>query len=178
VNITEQQADQKRLIEAAKRDPSHFADLYEANFERVYAFVARRVRTRDEAEDATGEIFHQALASLPGFEWNGAPFVAWLLGIATRVLARRWQLASKRNEVPADELDLVAIQSQAERQALFRQLLERLPEDQRRVLQRRFFEQRSIREIAQELGRSPGAVKQLQFRALEALRDQMRNRHE
>src|SRR5262249_20072705 len=148
VSITEQEADQRRLIEAAQRDPTRFAGLYEANFDRVYAFVARRVRTREEAEDATGEVFHQALASLSRFEWNGTPFVAWLLGIATRVLARRWQLASKTNEVPVDDLDLLVIQSQAERQAMFRQLLERLPPDQRRVLEQRFFQQRSIREIA------------------------------
>lgn len=178
MNVIERDAEQKRLIEAAQRDPSCFADLYEANFDRVYAFVARRVPTREEAEDATAEVFHQALGSLAGFEWNGTPFVAWLLGIAARVLARRWQCASRRNEVPADDLDLVAIQSHAERQALFRQLLERLPADQRRVLERRFFDQHSIREIAQELGRSEGAVKQLQFRALETLRDQMRDRHE
>jgi RNA polymerase sigma factor (sigma-70 family) len=53
-----------------------------------------------------------------------------------------------------------------------------LPPDQRRVLEGRFFEQRSIRELAQELGRSEGAVKQLQFRALETLRNHMRDRRE
>jgi RNA polymerase sigma-70 factor (ECF subfamily) len=61
---------------------------------------------------------------------------------------------------------------------LFSQLLERLPADQCHVLERRFFEQRSIREIAQEMGRSEGAIKQLQFRALETLRSLVRDRHE
>ena len=58
------------------------------------------------------------------------------------------------------------------------QLLEQLSEDQRRVIERRFFAQRSIREIAHDMGRSEGAIKQLQFRALETLRAQVRNRHE
>jgi RNA polymerase sigma-70 factor (ECF subfamily) len=178
LKATEHDADEQRLIEEARRDPNRFAVLYETNFDRVYAFVARRVPCREEAEDATAEVFHQALGSLAGFEWNGRPFIAWLLGIAARVLAQRWRRSTARSEVSDFDVEAIATQNHAERQALFRQLLERLPAEQRRVLQHRFFEQRSIREIAQELGRSEGAVKQLQFRALATLRDQMRNRHE
>src|SRR4030095_4374771 len=70
--------DERLLVEARKADPSRFADLYERNFDRVYAFVARRVGSRSEAEDLTAEVFHQALAHLRRFEWRGAPFRAWL----------------------------------------------------------------------------------------------------
>src|SRR2546422_11747573 len=73
---------ERLLIEAAQRDRSRFADLYEANFERVYAFVARRVRDRDEAEDLTSEVFHQALANLARFEWRGVPLPAWVFPVA------------------------------------------------------------------------------------------------
>ena len=178
MKVTEHDVDERRLVEAAQRDPRRFAGLYEANFRRVYAYVARRVRSREEAEDLTAEVFHQALAGLSRFEWQGTPFVAWLLGIASRLLARRWQRAAIQPEVLSDDLELAAVNDQAERQALFAQLLDRLPPDQRRVLEGRFFEQRSIRELAQELGRSEGAVKQLQFRAIETLRNQVRDRHE
>ena len=58
------------------------------------------------------------------------------------------------------------------------ELVDRLPADQQTVIQRRFVEQKSIREIAHELGRSEGAIKQLQFRALETLRGQVRKSHE
>lgn len=172
MKTTEHEADEQRLVEAAQRDPSRFADLYEANFDRVYAFVARRVPSREEAEDVTAEVFHQALAGLAGFEWQGTPFVAWLLGIASHLVARRWQ--ASRPEAVLDELEVAATSDQAERQALFTQLLERLPEDQRHVIRRRFLEHRGIREIAHEMGRSEGAIKQLQFRALETLRSQVR----
>ena len=178
MKATEHDADERRLIEEVRRDPNRFAELYEANFDRVYAYVDRRVPGRAEAEDVTAEVFHQALGSLASFEWDGTPFIAWLLGIAARVLAQRWRRSMARSEVSGFDLDAIATQNHAERQALFRQLLDRLPTDQRRVLEWRFFEQRSIREIAQELRRSEGAVKQLQFRALATLRDQMRNRHE
>ena len=64
------------------------------------------------------------------------------------------------------------MESVEQRAALF-QLVDRLPDDQRRVVILRFVEQKSIREIAQEMGRSEGAIKQLQFRALEKLRASM-----
>jgi hypothetical protein len=82
LSVVRNLADERLLIEAAQQDPSRFAELYEKNFHRVYAFVARRVRDRDEAEDVTAEVFHEALRSLGRFQWRGAPFAAWLLRIA------------------------------------------------------------------------------------------------
>ena len=96
MKATEHDTAERRLVEAAQRDPSCFAELYEANFDRVYMFVARRVPSREEAEDVTAEVFHQALSGLAGFEWQGPPFIAWLLGIASNLLARRWKRAGKR----------------------------------------------------------------------------------
>ena len=105
MNAVANVADERLLIEAAQHDPSRFAELYENNFERVYAFVVYRVRDREEAQDLTAEIFHQALASIQRFEWQGKPFAAWLLGIAARVLAGRWEQLGKRQEVAADEVE-------------------------------------------------------------------------
>jgi RNA polymerase sigma-70 factor (ECF subfamily) len=171
---------ERLLIEAAQHDPSRFAELYENNFHRVYAFVARRVNDRDEAQDVTAEVFHQALKNLGRFQWRGVPFAAWLLRIAANALADRWQRASRGVEVQAeDQLEEPAESptgntAEVERRAILFQLVDRLPEDQRLVIVRRFVDQKSIREIAQELARSEGAVKQLQFRALETLRGQVR----
>jgi RNA polymerase sigma-70 factor, ECF subfamily len=178
LKVAEHEVDDRQLVEAAQRDPSHFAALYERNFDRVYGFVARRVRSREEAEDLTSEIFHQALASLGGFHWTGRPFVAWLLGIAANLMAKRWQRDSPHAEIRAEDLELAARSDGTERQALLSQLVNLLPEDQRLVIVRRFVEQRSIRDVAAEMGRSEGAVKLLQFRALESLREQVRSRHE
>ena len=173
----EYETDERLLIEAAQRDPLRFAELYESNFERVYAFIAYRVRDRNEAEDLTAEVFHQALAGIQRFQWRGVPFAAWLLGIAGKILADRWARLGKRQEVPADELEQAGIDAVIEQRAMLFQLVDALPEDQRKVIIRRFVDQRSIREIAQELGRSEGAVKQLQFRALETLRNRMRSKY-
>jgi len=177
VRALEYETDERLLIEAAQRDPLRFAELYESNFERVYGFVAYRVRDREEAQDLTAEIFHQALASIQRFEWQGKPFVAWLLGIAAKVLADRWERLGRRQEVPADEIEEAGIEALSEQRAMLFQLVDALPADQRRVIIRRFVDQRSVREIAQELRRSEGAVKQLQFRALQTLRGHMRSKY-
>src|SRR6266850_7379581 len=180
----EKEAEERRLIEAAQSDPARFAEVYENYFELVYAYVARRVRNRAEAEDLTGEVFRKALASLPRFKWRGAPFAAWLFRIASNMIADRSKRVAR--EVSLDEsganapgggaqVSKRADTSQqknledSERRALLFRMVDDLPVDQGRVLAMRFAEEKSIREIAESLGRSEGAVKQLQFRALENL---------
>ena len=127
----------------------------------------------------TSEVFHKALANLRNYEWRGAPFAAWLIRIAIHAVADQYTRAAR--EVPSTQdppepgvtPDMEAIEDQAR---LFRRV-NQLPDDQRHVIFERFVEQRSIREIAQQLGRTEGAVKQLQFRALRNLRVQMEGAH-
>lgn len=178
MSVVENEIGERQLIEAAQRDPTRFAELYEQNFERVYAYIAVRVHNRDEAQDLTSEVFQQALAGISRFQWRGAPFVTWLLGIAANVLADRWQRTFQRREVPGDDLEPAAVDLKVEQRAMLFQLVDGLPEDQRLVIVRRFVDQRTLREISRELGRSEGAVKQLQFRALQTLRARMRSSHE
>jgi len=171
------QNDERLQIEAAQEDPARFAELYENNFERVYAYVARRVGNREEAQDVTAEVFHQALGGLRRFEWRGLPFVAWLLGIAANVLSDHWQRFTRQQEVVADDVEQIGMEDDIEQRALLYQLVETLPADQRRVIIRRFVGQKSLREIATELGRSEGAIKQLQLRGLQNLRVRIRGNH-
>jgi RNA polymerase sigma-70 factor (ECF subfamily) len=174
----ERQADERLLVEAAQKDPACFAELYENNFERVYAYVVRRVGDRAETEDLTSEVFHHALANLQRFEWRGIPFAAWLYRIAANLISDRWQRTNR--EQVADQPGLIesAPASNAEfeeverRAALFR-LVDTLPAEQQRVVVLRFVEQKSIKEVAREIRKTEGAVKQLQFRALTSLRARM-----
>ncbi|MFZ0036677.1 MAG: sigma-70 family RNA polymerase sigma factor [Candidatus Acidiferrales bacterium] len=164
--------DEQHLVEAAQKDPSRFAELYENNFERVYAFVASRIYDRDVAQDITAEVFHHALANLGKFEWRGVPFSAWLFRIAANAIMDRRKRVAREQGKPALEAEAADAGDQevVERRAALFGLVSQLPEDQRRVLEMRFAEERSIREIARELGRSEGAIKQLQFRAVQTLR--------
>jgi RNA polymerase sigma-70 factor, ECF subfamily len=176
--IDDDHSAERALIEAAQRDRGRFADLYEANFERVYAYVVRRVRDRDEAQDLTADVFHLALKSLPRFEWRGVPFAAWLFRIASNEIADRSKRIAKRHaqeressfEATDDRGEVVAGIEEAEQRGRLFKLVERLPREQSRVIVMRFAEQKSIREIATALGRSEGSIKQLQFRGLQNLR--------
>lgn len=166
------ESDERVLIEAAQQDPGRFAELYELNFAHVYAYVARRVHDRSEAQDLTAHVFQQALANIGKFKWRGAPFVSWLYRIAANAVADQNR---KKSREPL-ETELTSNSSvdpdleQVERRARLFRAVEALPEDQRKVILLRFGEEKSIREIASELNRSEGAVKQLQFRGLENLR--------
>ena len=171
------EADERLLIEAAQQDRARFADIYERFFQLVYAYVARRTRDRARSEDLTSEVFHKALINLPRFKWTGAPFGAWLLRIAANVIVDRAKrdgreaglVSDPENPKPVKEAQQIALE-EAERRARLFQLVDQLPDDQRRVILMRFAEEKSVREISSVLGRSEGAIKQLQFRALENLR--------
>ena len=169
--------DERRLIETAQRDPERFADLYELHFDRIYAYVARRVRDRAAAEDLTSEVFQQALAHLPRFEWRAVPFATWLYRIAANAIVDRAAKLEREAGSPALEPLTQAGMDEAEDRARVFRAVRELPADQQRVLEMRFVEGKSIREIAKELSRSEGAVKQLQFRGVETLRARMGERN-
>jgi RNA polymerase sigma-70 factor (ECF subfamily) len=165
-----QENDERLLIEAAQRDPRHFADLYDRNFDRVYAYITLRVRDRDEAEDIASEVFQHALENLARFEWRGVPFCAWLYRIAANAIVDRAKRAAREQTVDAPETGFEPDHDAIERRDRVFARIGDLPEEQSKVLFMRFVDEKSIREIAAELGKSEGAVKQLQFRAVENLR--------
>jgi RNA polymerase sigma-70 factor (ECF subfamily) len=105
---------ERQLIEAAKKDPSRFAELYEENFGRVWAFVIRRVQHRAIAQDITSEVFHQALANVGKFEWRGLPFATWLYRIAANAIADHFAKSAREESrqteetVPPQEIEDIA----------------------------------------------------------------------
>lgn len=169
--------DERTLIEAAQADPARFVDLYDRHFHRVYGYVIRRTGSRAEAEDITSAVFERALTHLPRFEWRGVPFVAWLYRIAANAIADRRKQTERDSPDPPPDVPDDRESEEIERRAMIFDLIARLPDVQRRVIEMRFVEEKSIREIAVALDRSEGAVKQLQLRALENLRKHMEGRH-
>lgn len=174
--VTATSDDERSLIEAAQADSARFVDLYERYFHRVYAYVARRAASRAEAEDVTSEVFEQAFTNLRKYEWRGVPFSAWLFRIAANALVDRWQKTSRDTHGPPPDVPDARDAHDIERRAIVFQLVDRLPDAQRQVIQMRFVDEKSIREIAAALDRSEGAVKQLQLRALENLRKNLEGR--
>jgi RNA polymerase sigma-70 factor, ECF subfamily len=169
-------ADERLLVEAAQADLSKFDVLYELHFERVYFFIVSRVHDRTNAEDLTSEVFHKALANLPYYQWRGTPFSAWLYRIASNAIVDHFKRSNREQQADTLEHQLVQPDLSStdldfiERHVHFHRIVGQLPEIQRRVVYERFVKERSIREIARRLSRTEGAIKQLQFRALQTLR--------
>ena len=171
-------SDERLLVEAARRDPKRFAVLYERNFELVYSFVARRVADRHAAEDLTSDVFLRALRAIRTFEWRGVPFSAWLIRIAANVVNDKWKSEANAKVVKGDQEAIVTEPAVFDEGNLrLNALVDELPPDQKRVIVLRFTEEKSIRDIAGEMGRTEGAVKQLQFRALKNLRQWLDDRN-
>ncbi len=172
---------ERLLVEASQREPRRFAGLYERYFDRVYAFALTRTRDRAAAEDLTAETFRRAFQKLAQFRWVNVPFSAWLFRIAANAAVDAQRLSSREIELPEVIVDqssdswedrLIEVEQRA---AVFA-LVERLPRQQHDVVVMRFARGMSTRDIAGATGRSEGAVKQLQFRAIQRLRKWMDER--
>jgi RNA polymerase sigma-70 factor, ECF subfamily len=168
-----------RLVGAARdRDRDAVARLFDRYYDAVYRYAFARLGSVSDAEDAASETFAAMVRALPRFQFRGVPFEAWLFRIA---MSKVVDVARHRSRVRpgGDALAFELADDGAEPDRIFasnelrRELMasvERLPRDQRDVVMLRFFMGRSIRETAEMLGRSEGAIKQLQFRALASLR--------
>jgi len=157
------------LADRARGDPTAFADLYRRYLDRVYAYCRYRLATREQAEDATSQIFLHALAALPNRRASGS-FRAWLFTIAHNIVMDCYR---KRELVPLTEnVNVPARTSSPEMLAVehdqILRLLGRLPDQQRSILELRLAGLTGA-EIAQTLGKSLGAVKMAQHRALARL---------
>ena len=171
-------ADSELLPLAQAGDRLALEALCQRNWRPVYRSFARYTSDPFEAEDLTQEVFLRALRSLPKFADTGAPYTSYLLRIAANLARDRWRAGPARavptgqvpdQPVPGPGPDGVAV-ANARRAALV-SALDRLAPDQRAVLRLRILEGRSSAEVGTLTNRSPAAVRQLQVRALAALRE-------
>ncbi len=164
------------LIARARHDRAAFAALYDLYVGRVYAFCAIHSATREEAEDLTAQTFVHALAAIGRYEERGQPFSAWLLRIAANAAAnhaRHPVLPLSDGNARAHDVAATTAANwvtEWEQAEWIDAHVATLPDDQQRVIQLRFYEDHSFGHVAEAMGRSEGAVKQLVRRALAALR--------
>ena len=167
------------LVSKAKLgDQTAFAQLYRLHVQSVYRYLAYRLRDNATAEDLTAEVFVRALRKIGDFEWRGVDFSAWLLRIARNILLDHVKSSGSRLEVvgiapgdmpesatPGSDLEVI---DRLDREALHLALNKLRPEHQE-VLYLRFLQGLSSSEVAQAMGKTEGAVRVLQFRALKHL---------
>lgn len=174
------------LVERAKTgDGQAFAALYDRYVDQIFGFVYNKVRDRHLAEDLTSDVFLRALRGLPSFTWQGVDIGAWLTTIARNRVTDHFKSARARLERPADDMHEdpeFTIPPELPESALLAQDLTatldaamgRLSDDHREVLFLRFTQSMSVAETAAAMDRTEGAIKALQYRALRALAEIVR----
>jgi RNA polymerase sigma-70 factor (ECF subfamily) len=166
------------LVELARGgDKDAFGQLYDHYQPSVYRFLYYRVGSMTLAEDLTAETFFRALRSMHSFRWQGKDFGAWLMTIARNLTADHFKAGRTRLEQTTEDMQTldstsdspeIEVLSSLTNESLLRALGE-LPTEQRECLIMRFLQGLSIAETAEILGRSSGAVKQLQLRGVRNL---------
>src|SRR3954451_7845601 len=174
-------AEMRRLVERAQgghRDA--LEELYLLHFDRIYSYLHMTVANRHDAEDLTTQTFLKMLESIGRFRWQSVPFSAWLFRIAHNLAmdhfraGRRWQPEEEVPEPHGSE------ERSAEEQAMHSigrasmlEMIEGLSPEQQQVLTLKFVFNFSNGEAATILGKTEGAIKSLQHRALVSLQKQV-----
>jgi RNA polymerase sigma-70 factor (ECF subfamily) len=182
VSTQESEAGRVRaLVDGAQQgDRAALEELYLIHFDRIYGYLHVSVGNRHDAEDLTTQTFVRMLESIGRFRWGSAPFSAWLFRIAHNLAIdhfrarRRWQPEEEVPEPPPDEstsAEAGALQSLGRSSML--DLIAGLSPDQQQVLTLKFVFDFSNTEVATILGKTEGAIKSLQHRALVSLQKQL-----
>lgn len=170
-------ADEVDLVRRSQTgDQDAFASLYNAYLDRIYRYVYFRVEDHHLAEDITSQIFLKAWEKLHSYQIDSSPFIAWIYRIAHNTVVDSYRTRkisiSIENVNPTEISQEDGIDEKLDLQIEFEQLREALQEltkEQQQVLLLKFVAQRSTEEIAQKLGKQPGAIRALQMRALQGL---------
>lgn len=174
---------ERLLIERAKTDPEAFGAIYDEYADRIYAYIWRRVGDRQVAEDLTSETFFRALRAIKGYQHSGQTILAWLYRIAANQVADHFR--ASRSNLPLEEAEVIAERDetgpeamalQADQQRTILAAIQKLSPDQQDVVLLRFSGGLRLKEIAETVGKTENAVKQLLFRALGNLKGRLMER--
>ncbi len=178
---TEPMEREKELaVRASRHDPEAFAELYDLYVDKIYNYVYYKVGSTAEAEDLTSQVFTRAWEAIGSYKWQGHSFSPWLFRIAHNLIVDYHR--ARRPTVVLDALDtrpnLVSTEESRPEQVLqsmmtmerIREAIKQLTEEQQTVIILRFIEGYGTADIAEMMGKRPGAIRGLQFRGLTALR--------
>lgn len=169
--------DELRQIEIAKTDPRQFAPLYKKYHEAIFRYIYKRVDEEESAYDITSCVFVKAISNLPKYEFRGVPFSSWLFRIAKSELYQSFRDNKAKRTVSIDSVSIAQIiddinEDYSEEQRLkLMQILPQLKEQQLQLIEMRFFEKRSFREIGEIIGMTENNAKVKTFRALVKLKE-------
>ena len=176
LEIMDQLSDDVLIQRSARGERDAFAALYDRYVEQIYRHVYRRMPSQADAEDITQEVFIRAWRAIPKYKKGDSLFVSWLLVIARNLITDFYR-ARKKNEVFEEESFPAAAEASPESEAELsfnrrelREAISKLKDTQQKVILMRFIDGFSYEEISGILGKSEGAVRVIQHRALSELK--------
>ena len=154
------------------------ASLYETHYERVTRYIAARIGSVDDSQELASDVFMKALRSVDSYKESGAPMEAWIFKIAHNLVVDHLRSRSRRPAyVPLEDASSLAGEDDPSKEAERRQALlnlkkamERLSEAHRQILSLRLGAEMSSEQVAQVIGKKPGAVREMQSAAVKKLR--------
>jgi RNA polymerase sigma-70 factor (ECF subfamily) len=168
-------------IHAAKDDPQRFAPLYKKYHEQIFRYVYQRMDDEELAFDVTSQVFMKALNNLHKYEYRGVPFSSWLYRIAKSELYQSFRDKKAERTVNIDTVQIYHVieefdhdENEENKQRLVKAIA-KLKDDDIQLIEMRFFEKRSFKEIGEILDISENNAKVKSFRALEKLKKLFNN---
>lgn len=170
---------QETVAALKANDSAAWRTLFEESYDRVYRYAYLRTGSVHDAEDIASTVFADAVRNIRNFQYRGTPIEAWLFRIAHNVtvdaLKRRTRAAGPSLDAPETERHAVARDDTAasdDWRDVSKAMADLSPEHQE-VLTLRIIQDQSVETVARTLGKSEGAVKMMQMRALQALRKKL-----
>lgn len=181
VNPVYHQSDEKLheelgWINNAKRDPERFGPLYKKYHEQIFRYVYQRMDDEETAFDVTSQVFVKAMLNLNKFEYRGVPFSSWLYRIAKSELYQAFRDRKARRTVNVESMHIFEMIEEfeetdtAENKTRLIACLSKLNENDLQLIELRYFEKRSYKEIGDILDITENNAKVRAFRALERLK--------
>ena len=180
-----QNLSESEVIALAKKDRKYFGSLYERYFDQIFRFVFKRLGgDEDMAGDLTQQTFIKAMANMEKYDDRGFPFSSWLYRIAQNEVSMYFRQQKKNCTVPIDENRIKEVASEAEifssnmsmeDQEKLVELLNGLEESHLDLIELRFFQEMSFKEIAEIYSVSEATAKMRTYRILERINKQWKN---
>jgi RNA polymerase sigma-70 factor (ECF subfamily) len=165
-------------IEAAKQDATRFSVLYEKYYLNVFRYIFRRINNEDLTADLTSQVFYKALNKISTYKFKGLPFASWLIRIAYNEMNLHFRKKKSERVFHVEEMSIFSIadeiSDEEEKQFQLKELkkaLQQLSVKEMELIEMRFFEQRSFKEVAEILDITENNAKVKVFRIIKKLQN-------
>ncbi len=169
--------EEKIQIESAKLDPKNFKVLYDKYFSRIFTFILSRVNDKDHSSDLTSQVFLKALINIKNYKYRGLPFSAWLFRIAINECNQFFRATKKYRTIVLDGAfsealmcEIVRKDSNEDNHRKLGEIIKNLKMEEVQLLELRFYENKSFREIGYIMDVTENYAKVKLYRLLDKMK--------